>query len=102
MTPVQIESVLQGEPCGIRSAVREIIDREAEKYVRRIVSAMMQSGLDVRTIPVIFLGGGAGLIKRYASAAGEMRNPVILDDISLNAKAYELLAERMEKDGKGV
>ena len=102
VTPVQIESVLQGEPCGIRNSVREIIDQQAEKYVRRIVSAMMQSGLDVRTIPVIFLGGGASLIKRYAQATGEMRHPVILDDISLNAKAYELLAERMEKDGKGV
>ena len=102
LTSVQIESVLRGEPCGIRDEVREIINTQAEKYVRRIVSAMMQSGLDVRTIPTIFLGGGAGLIKRYAHAAGEMRTPVILDDVSLNAKAYELLAERSARGGSGV
>ena len=99
VTTAQIESVLRGEPCGIRNAVREVIDRQAEKYVRRIVSSMMQSGLDVRTIPTIFLGGGAGLVKRYAQAVEDIRNPVILDDISLNAKAYERLAERLPQNG---
>ena len=99
VTIAQIESVLRGEPCGIRNAVREVIDRQAEKYVRRIVSSMMQSGLDVRTIPTIFLGGGAGLVKRYAQAVEDIRNPVILDDISLNAKAYERLAERLPQNG---
>ena len=99
VTTAQIESVLRGEPCGIRNAVREVIDRQAEKYVRRIVSSMMQSGLDVRTIPTIFLGGGAGLVKRYAQAVEDIRNPVILDDILLNAKAYERLAERLPQNG---
>ena len=99
VTTAQIESVLRGEPCGIRNAVREVIDRQAEKYVRRIVSSMMQSGLDVRTIPTIFLGGGAGLVKRYAQAVEDIRNPVILGDISLNAKAYERLAERLPQNG---
>ena len=79
--------------------MREVIDRQAEKYVRRVVSSMMQSGLDVRTIPTIFLGGGAGLVKRYAQAVEDIRNPVILDDISLNAKAYERLAERLPQNG---
>ena len=41
--------------------------------------------------PVVFLGGGAGLMKRYLPQGSVLR-PVILDDNKLNAQAYERLA----------
>ena len=47
--------------------------------------------LDCRAMPVVFLGGGAGLMKRYLPQGGVLR-PVILDDDKLNAQAYERLA----------
>ena len=42
-------------------------------------------------MPVVFLGGGAGLMKRYLPQGSVLR-PVILDDDKLNAQSYERLA----------
>lgn len=71
--------------------------QEAERYTKRLLSAIAESGLDVRAMPAVFLGGGATLLKHHASAADGLCRPIILDDVCLNAKGYERLTERMSK-----
>ena len=93
MTAAQMESVLRGDAVHINEAARKIIDRQADAYVHRLLSAITESGLDARAMPAVFLGGGAALLKRNVSAADGLCRPVILDDVSLNAKGYERLAE---------
>ena len=63
-----------------------------------LLSAITESGLDNRAMPAVFLGGGAAMLKRNVSAADGLCRPVILDDVSLNAKGYERLAERLTKN----
>jgi len=94
MTAAQMESVLRGDAVHINEDARKIIDRQADAYVHRLLSAITESGLDTRAM----LGGGAALLKRTVSAADGLCRPVILDDVSLNAKGYERLAERLSKN----
>ena len=98
MTAAQMESVLRGDAVHINADARKIIDRQADAYVHRLLSAITESGLDTRAMPAVFLGGGAALLKRNVSAADGLCRPVILDDVSLNAKGYERLAERLTKN----
>ena len=91
LTGAQIENVLRGSPDSMDDRVKAIIQREAGLYARRILSAIAEAGLDCRAMPVVFLGGGAGLMKRYLPQ-GSVLHPVILDDDKLNAQAYERLA----------
>lgn len=98
MTAAQMESVLRGDAAHINEDARKIIDRQADAYVHRLLSAITESGLDTRAMPAVFLGGGAALLKRNVSAADGLCRPVILDDVSLNAKGYERLAERLTKN----
>ena len=91
LTSVQIENVLRGSPDSMDDRVKAIIQREAGLYARRILSAIAEAGLDCRAMPVVFLGGGAGLMKRHLPQGSVLR-PVILDDDKLNAQAYERLA----------
>ena len=91
MTAAQIESVLCGEASSVDNNARSIIHREAGAYTRRLLSAIAESGLDVRAMPAIFLGGGASLIKRHVSHTDGLCRPLILDDVCLNAKGYERL-----------
>ena len=91
LTSVQIENVLRGSPDSMDDRVKAIIQREAGIYAKRILSAIAEAGLDCRAMPVVFLGGGAGLMKRYLPQGSVLR-PIILDDDKLNAQAYERLA----------
>lgn len=94
LTGAQIENVLRGSPDSMDDRVKAIIQREAGLYARRILSAIAEAGLDCRAMPVVFLGGGAGLMKRYLPQ-GSVLHPVILDDDKLNAQAYERLASQV-------
>ena len=94
LTGAQIENVLRGSPDSMDDRVKAIIQREAGIYARRILSAIAEAGLDCRAMPVVFLGGGAGLMKRYLPQ-GSVLHPVILDDDKLNAQAYERLASQV-------
>ena len=97
MTAAQIESVLRSDTSHVNEDSKKIIHLEAERYTKRLLSAIAESGLDVRAMPAVFLGGGAALLKRHVSVADGLCRPVILDDISMNAKGYEWLTERLEQ-----
>lgn len=99
LTTAQIESVLRGDASRIGDQAKAIIHAQAEQYVRDLLAAIMESGLDVGAMPTVFLGGGAALLKRYVPPAGALFQPVILDDICLNAKGYERLTAQMKAHG---
>ncbi len=101
-TAAQIESVLRGENPSLPQRLKELIHTEARAYVQNLLSAIMESGLDVRAMPTVFMGGGASLLKRYAPAAGELCRAVILDDVCLNAKGYEALQKQLNEQAKQV
>ena len=101
-TAAQIESVLRGENPSLPQPLGELIHSEAKAYVQNLLSAIMESGLDVRAMPTVFMGGGALLLKRYAPAAGELCRAVILDDICLNAKGYEALQKQLNEQARQV
>ena len=91
----QMESVLRGEANGVDEGVKAVIRREGERYVRRVLSALSENGLDPRAAPVLFLGGGAGLVKGCLGTLSGLCRPVLLDDVRLNAQGYERIAGRM-------
>lgn len=101
MTAPQIENVLQGGVSSVDDQAKQIIYREAGAYVRRLLSAIAESGLDVRAMPAVFLGGRAALLKRHVTAADGLFRPLILDDVCLNAKGYERLVGQMSRGVKG-
>lgn len=99
LTTAQIESVLRGDASNLPKEVKSIIHAQADRYVQNLLAAITESGLDVGAMPTVFLGGGAALLKRHVPPAGALFQPVILDDICLNAKGYERLAAQMEAHG---
>ena len=101
MTDAQIESILRGDASSMDERLRAVIHAQADKYVRGLLSAITESGLDTRAMPAIFLGGGAALMKRRISATEGLCRPFILDDVCLNAKGYERLVGQMSGGVKG-
>ena len=95
MTDAQIESVLRGDTGSMDDRVRAVIHAQADQYFQSLVSSITDSGLVVGGMAAIFLGGGAALMKRHISAADGLCRPLLLDDVCLNAKGYERLAEKI-------
>ena len=97
LTAPQIESVLRGDSASMDERVRAVIHAQADKYVRGLLSTITESGLDVRAMPTVFLGGGAALMKRHGGAVEGLFRPFILDDVCLNAKGYERIVAQMSR-----
>ena len=95
LTPAQIESVLRNDVSRLGEDVKALINREADNYVRLLLSAITESGLDPRAMPAVFLGGGAALLKSHFPTEAGLCQPIILDDVCLNAKGYERLAVQL-------
>ena len=86
-------------PAASRTRRKAIIHAQADLYVQNLLSTITECGLDTRAMPTIFIGGGAALMKRRVSATNGLCRPVILDDVSLNAKGYERLVRQMSGSG---
>lgn len=81
LTAPQIESVLRGDSASMDERVRAVIHAQADKYVRGLLSAITESGLDVRAMPTVFLGGGAALMKRHGGAVEGLFRPFTFERV---------------------
>lgn len=61
MTDAQIERVLSGQPCSMDEEARGVIERQGRQYTEHLLSAAMEAGFDLKALPVVMLGGGAGV-----------------------------------------
>ncbi len=94
LTPAQIETVLKGEACSIDGAIKAMIGNQGREYTLKLLSAISESGFDSTAMPVIFLGGGAGLMKRHITPEDGLCRVIIMDSVSANALGYELAARQ--------
>ena len=73
---------------------RVIIENKLREYCQRIYYNIRELGYNMELTPITFVGGGAGVMKRY----GEMnqKNISYIDDVRANAKGYEYLAKHYQ------
>jgi plasmid segregation protein ParM len=69
----------------------DIIKDELVRYTKSVFRIIAEHGINVKTTPITFVGGGAALMKRYGGI--EQRNISYVEDVKANAIGYETLAE---------
>ncbi len=97
ITEAQVEQVLNGKRCSVSEEAGRIIRQAGRVYTQRILSTVMESGFDLQAVPSVFVGGGAGLFKRYVTPQDRLCRLVTLPDVNLNAAGFERLAGQMMK-----
>lgn len=86
-----VDAILSGQPThGLRD-VSSVVERCAQEFVSDFLSALRERQLELRTVPVIFVGGGSILLKRHIQQSGKVAHPLFVEDIRANAKGYETL-----------
>lgn len=97
VTDAQVESVLNGSACSIENAAKQIILQYGRRYTEKVLSAIQEAGFDLRALPAIFIGGGAGILKRNVTPQDRLCRLLALEDIHLNAAGYERICGQMVK-----
>lgn len=104
ITQEQIEAVLWSKkPVIMPPEIKNEIHAQTEKYVGELIDKLKENGFDTASVPAIFIGGGAGLVKQY-NKKNSFFYPVFVGDIKSNAIGYEIMAAAAlkKKKGKGV
>ena len=96
VTDVQVERVLNGLSCSINEEAKQIILQYGTAYTEKVLSAIMESGFDLRAMPSVFIGGGSGILQKNMVSKEKLCKMTVLPDVNLNAAGYERIAEQMQ------
>lgn len=83
--------LLQGQGSSYGEEVAALVEYQAQEFVNDMLGALRERQLDLRTGRVIFVGGGACLLRRQIEASGKVAHPVFVEDVNANAKGFEYL-----------
>ena len=65
-----------------------------------ILGTLRESGLDLKTGCVVFIGGGAKLLRKYLENSDRIGHSIFIEDICANAKGYGLLYQIQKRKGR--
>lgn len=83
--------LLQGQGSSYGEEVAALVEYQTQEFVNDMLGALRERQLDLRTGRVIFVGGGACLLRRQIEASGKVAHPVFVEDVNANAKGFEYL-----------
>ncbi len=75
------------------------MQKMAQCFVNDLTNGLRERMLDLSSGRVVFVGGGAVLLRRQIENSGKVRNALFVEEVSANAKGYEFLY-RMETAGR--
>ena len=84
-----IEDVMTTGHADIDDCYKEVIESELKKYAISVYRSLREMGINVKTTPITFVGGGAALMKRFMGDTG--KNIHFIEDVRANAIGYEIL-----------
>lgn len=95
----EIDRILRGEDQDAAPEVIALTEREAQEFINDLLSGLRERMLELKSGKVIFLGGGATLLRRQIEASGKIGQAIFVEDINANAKGYEYLY-RLQHSGR--
>lgn len=95
----EIDRILRGEDQDAAPEVIALAEREAQEFINDLLSGLRERMLELKSGKVIFLGGGATLLRRQIEASGKIGQAIFVEDIDANAKGYEYLY-RLQHSGR--
>lgn len=90
-----IQQIVIGEQVALPEEGKQFVDIGLSNFARNVEAKLSELGFDLDMIPVIYLGGGAVVMKQYGSRSSD--NIFYIEDVRANAKGYEYLAKQKLK-----
>ena len=99
VTDAQVERLLAGKACSMAEEARNIIQKQGRVYTEQLLSAVMESGFDLKAIPAVMLGGGAAVVKRSVRPQDGLCQLFALLDDKVNAEGLERISGQISGGG---
>jgi len=97
-----IDSVLQGQATILPEEVQQTIRAAAQQHTILILEKLRDQQVDLRSTPVIFIGGGSILLRSYLTSSPLVTKSDFVLDANANAMGYKLLATEQLKRSSDV
>lgn len=93
----KVDALLDGTSKIKIPGIIEYAQKKAEQFVNEIVNSLREQANDLRTTPVVFVGGGSVTLKNYLLDNPNISDAYFVDDVKANAKGYRILYSSMKK-----
>ena len=87
----EIDACLLNRQMKLPGNCAAAIERIAQEFVSDLLSGLRERQLELKSVPVVFVGGGSILLRRQIQQSGKVAQPLFVDDIRANARGYERL-----------
>lgn len=87
----EIDDIILGRKVDFEDRVQKLVRNVTAVFVDDILGALRERGLDLRTGCVVFVGGGAMLLKSYLEKSDKVKEAIFIKDIHANAQGYTKL-----------
>lgn len=94
-----VDRIIQGKRTDYSREVTEVVESMTKTYVEDILGTLRERGLDLKTGCVVWIGGGAKLLRDYLENSKRIGRSVFVEDICANAKGYGILYQ-LQKRGR--
>ena len=95
----EIDAVLRGRKDHVSAEVSAMVEQQAQEFVNDLFSTIREQGLELKSGVVVFVGGGAILLRKQIEASGKIGTPLFVEDIQANVKGFEMLY-RLTEEGR--
>lgn len=94
-----VDAILMGKKTKYPEAAIRLTEQMAQEFISDLFSTLRERMIDLQYCKVVFVGGGAILLKRQIETAGKVGAPFFVSKINANADGYEYLY-RIETAGR--
>lgn len=92
-----VDCIIKGKKTDYAKNIVYIVQNMVITYVDDILGTLRERGLDLKSGCVVFIGGGAQLLRSYLESSDKVGKCIFIEDICANAKGYGLLYQLQQK-----
>lgn len=92
-----VDRIIQGKRTDYSQDAVEVVESMTKTYVEDIIGTLRERGMDLKTGCVVWIGGGAMLLKNYLESSSRIGHGIFVEDICANAKGYGILYQLQQR-----
>ena len=94
-----IDCIIKNEKTDYEEAVIRTVREMTKTYVDDLLGDLRERGIDLKSVCIVFIGGGSLLLREYIVNSGKIGKYIFMEDVCANAKGYKMLFE-IQKRGR--